>query len=528
MQNAVYVFNRKYSIIYGVAMILIHPPAAKSCEPPGGIAKLAGALKGHGVKYTVLDANLAGMLALIQGPSEASDRWTTRAFRNRHQHLRVLRDLSTYRIPDRYRRAVSDINRLVEMAAPQSSVQLSLTNYQDSELSPLRSSDLLRASRYPENNPFYPYFKNRLETLFEKEQPSVVGFSMNYLSQALCTFAMLGFIRRQWPGLTLVLGGGLISSWMQRPGWQNPFGDLVDHLVEGPGEAALLSLLGTPGAQASLPEHYRPDYGPFPLADYLAPGPILPYSASTGCYWNRCTFCPERAEGHPYVAVPVDRVIEDLKVLVERTRPTLIHLLDNAVSPALMEALVEQPPGVDWYGFARISRRLADLDFCRALRRSGCVMLKVGLESGDQAVLDAEHKGLDLALASRALRNLKKAGIAAYVYLLFGTPSESLTEARATLDFTVRHSGAIDFLNLAIFNLPICGQQARRLETKMLYEGDLSLYTGFRHPKGWDRGSVRQFLDKEFKRHPAVRKILIQDPPLFTSNHAPFINSPGI
>ena len=155
-------------------------------------------------------------------------------------------------------------------------------------------------------------------------------------------------------------------------------------------------------------------------------------------------------------------------------------------------------------------------------------MLKVGLESGAQTVLDAEQKGIDLALATQALRNLKKAGIAAYVYLLFGTPSETIIEARTTLDFTVRHSDAIGFLNLAIFNLPICAPRAQQLETEVLYEGDLSLYTGFRHPKGWDRGSVRQFLDKEFKRHPAVRKILLQDPPLFTSNHASFINSPGI
>jgi radical SAM superfamily enzyme YgiQ (UPF0313 family) len=187
-----------------------------------------------------------------------------------------------------------------------------------------------------------------------------------------------------------------------------------------------------------------------------------------------------------------------------------------------MDVMVSQPPGADWYGFARISRRLADLGYCRTLKRSGCRMLKIGLESGDQSVLDAEQKGVDLEMASRTLRNLKKVGIAAYVYLLFGTPSETLNEARATLDFTVKHSDAIDFLNLAIFNLPICAPQARQLETKILYEGDLSLYTGFRHPKGWDRASVRSFLDKEFKRHPAVRKILIQDPPLFTSNHAPF------
>jgi len=508
-------------------MILIHPPVAKPCEPPGGIAKLAGALKRHGVKHAVLDANLEGLLSLIQGPSTASDRWTARAFRNRHQHLKALRESSIYRTPDRYRRAVADINRLAEMAARQKSILLSLANYQDPALSALRSTDLLRASRHPEHNPFYPYFKSRLESLFEKEPPQVVGFSVNYLSQALCTFAMLGFIRRQWPELTLVLGGGLITSWMQQPGRQNPFEDLVDHLVAGPGEEALLALRGIDGDQASAAEHYRPDYNRFPQKDYLAPGTILPYSASTGCYWNRCRFCPENAEGNPYVALPAERVIADLKVLVDQTRPSLIHFLDNAVSPSLMAALVQQPPGIEWYGFARISRRLADLDFCTALQRSGCVMLKVGLESGAQTVLDAEQKGIDLELAARALRNLKKAGIAAYVYLLFGTPSETITEARATLDFTVRHSDTIDFLNLAIFNLPLCGQQARQLETQMLYEGDLSLYTGFRHPKGWDRGSVRQFLEKEFKRHPAVRRILIQDPPLFTSNHAPFfkINS---
>jgi radical SAM superfamily enzyme YgiQ (UPF0313 family) len=151
-------------------------------------------------------------------------------------------------------------------------------------------------------------------------------------------------------------------------------------------------------------------------------------------------------------------------------------------------------------------------------------MLKVGLESGHQAVLDAEQKGIDLELASRVLRNLNKAGIAAYVYLLFGTPSETLTEARATLDFTVEHSDAIDFLNLAIFNMPIYGRQTRQLETELLYEGDLALYTGFRHPKGWNRGAVRQFLDKEFKRHPAVRQILRRQPPFFTSNHAPFFD----
>lgn len=57
-------------------------------------------------------------------------------------------------------------------------------------------------------------------------------------------------------------------------------------------------------------------------------------------------------------------------------------------------------------------------------------------------------------------------------------------------------------------------------------DGGLSLYTGFTHPQGWDRNVVRRFLDREFKRHPAVSAILKNDPPVFTSNHAAFFARP--
>lgn len=70
-------------------------------------------------------------------------------------------------------------------------------------------------------------------------------------------------------------------------------------------------------------------------------------------------------------------------------RPALIHFLDSAMSPRLIEHLARHAPGVPWYGFARVSDRLGDAEFCRAWGASGCVMLKLGLESGDQGVLDA-------------------------------------------------------------------------------------------------------------------------------------------
>ena len=132
------------------------------------------------------------------------------------------------------------------------------------------------------------------------------------------------------------------------------------------------------------------------------------------------------------------------------------------------------------------------------------------------------QKGISLKEASLVLKALAKAGIATYVYLLFGTPTETLDKAYKTLEFTIRHSQRIGFLNLAVFNLPAYGPDVDQLETRPFYDGNLSLYRQFNHPLGWNRNRIRRFLDKTFKRHPAVAPILRRDPPVFTSNHAPF------
>ncbi len=499
-------------------MLLIHPPVTRPCEPPAGIAKLCGALRHHAINCSALDANLEGLFSILKTPPVAMDTWTKRASHHAPGHLALLKNWDGYKNAARYRRAIKDLNRILEMAVRPKHARLGLANYEHEMLSPVRSADLIRSAEHPEDNPFYPYFKKRLTDLLKNNQASMIGFSLNYLSQALSTFAMLGFLRQEWPEIKLALGGGLITSWMRRPDWKNPFTGVVDHLVAGPGEETLLSFFDVRHKDL----FFRPDFDCLPTQNYFAPGLILPYSASTGCYWSRCSFCPEKAEGNSYIPIPTEEVIQDLLHLVDQQKPVLIHLLDNALNPSVMKAICEHPLGVPWYGFARITRHLTDPDFCRALKQSGCVMLQLGLESGDQSVLDDLKKGIHLEDASLALKNLNEAGIATYVYLLFGTPPEDPIEARRTLQFVIRHREYIHFLNLAIFNMPTYGPEAEKVETCTFYEGDLSLYTSFDHPKGWSRQRIRQFLDKEFRRHPAIAPILRRDPLIFTSNHAPF------
>ncbi|MBU2234244.1 MAG: hypothetical protein KKE49_01195, partial [Proteobacteria bacterium] len=210
------------------SILLIHPPTAKACEAPGGSARLAGALRRHGVACRVWDANVEGQIALLTSagaqnevsdrvtaldwrvgggkPSscggsadlsrvmeaaprgrEKGDRWTRRASRHLAENMALLRSREGYRNPDRYRRLVTDVNCILATAARPSGVRLSLADYEDERLSPVRSTDLLYAADEPELNPFYTWFRERLPAVLAETAVSHVGFSLNYLSQALTT-----------------------------------------------------------------------------------------------------------------------------------------------------------------------------------------------------------------------------------------------------------------------------------------------------------------------------------------------------
>ena len=497
-------------------MLLINPPVTKPCEPPAGIAKISGFLKGHGIKHRLLDANLEGIYTILEETPARYDTWTKRAWKNISQNLAYIK--GKYHNFDTYKRAVMDINRLIEIKGKTGNIQMSLSDYRDEKLSPVKSRDLLESAETFEKNLFYPYFNIRLRDIIEKEKPSIAGFSLNYLGQALCTFAMAGFLRKHYPHIKIVLGGGLITSWMRNPAWENPFGGLIDWLIDGPGEYKLIEMTG----KIPLQDNYRPDYSLFPYRKYLASGNILPYSTSTGCYWNKCSFCPERAEKNHYKPLAHEKVMNDLTYLTGEINPVMIHLLDNATAPSLMKKLAEDPLSVPWYCFTRFTPDLGEENFTVSLKKSGCVMLKLGLESGSSHVLDKMQKGIDLTMVSTILKNLKKSGIATYIYLLFGTPQETFTEAKKTMEFVLCHSEYIDFLNIALFNMPVYGPDTNTVETKGFYEGDLSLYTDFIHPFGWNRKEVRNFIDKDFKKNPVIADIIKRNPPFFTSNHAAF------
>src|SRR5271157_2159364 len=139
-------------------MILILPPVVKPCEPPAGLAKLAGVMHDHDIPCRIIDANVESISSLLSGEGIARDyseklkadrnkgtipenllnTWTNRSFRYLGSNISALTSWETYKNIDRYKRAVIDLNRVLEVGASHSGVHLSLANYLDRNHSPVR------------------------------------------------------------------------------------------------------------------------------------------------------------------------------------------------------------------------------------------------------------------------------------------------------------------------------------------------------------------------------------------------------
>jgi len=506
-------------------ILLINPPTVRNCEPPVGLLKLSGALRTAGIEAVILDGAVEAFAWLTTRP--AADPEDGRAQRCRKNRERLWESLSpgtsgkaeAYGSFDRYKKNISDLAYLAQSSIPTvSGIRITPADLEWKGRSPLRKEDLIHAWKHPEESPFYPWFSKRLKDFLPH---SDVGISIGYLSQALTGMALCGYIKRDFPQVRIQLGGGLLTSWLRGPADCSFLSKLADWIQEGPGEKGIVSF-----ARRAWKGHGLPDPGGLYSLPYIAPGPILPYSASCGCSWKRCTFCNERWEDSPFHEETASLAAGNLRILTEKHNPSLIHITDSEISLALMKELVSSPPGAPWYSFSRFFPVLTDASFCRDLARSGCRMLCLGLESGDQDVLDALKKGISLVQVRIILRNLREAGIGTFVYIMFGTAVEDRDAALRTRDFVLENRESINFINAAVFSMPVMSRELQDLESRNFYEGELSLYKDFTHPRGFGRRQVREFMRKDFQDIPEIRRILKRTPPVFTSSHAPFFISP--
>lgn len=76
------------------------------------------------------------------------------------------------------------------------------------------------------------------------------------------------------------------------------------------------------------------------------------------------------------------------------------------------------------------------LHMFQRMKDAGCYQVCLGLETGNQRILDdIIHKNLDLEIVPTTVETVKKAGISCHLFLIVGFPGETLEEMQTTIDF---------------------------------------------------------------------------------------------
>ena len=348
---------------------------------------------------------------------------------------------------------------------------------------PFMSSEILEAVDDDQINIYRDVFRMLIRPVMERERPAMVGISVVQQKQLIATFTFCKMIKEEFPGTHITLGGNIITRIRDTLPAMEELWEWFDTAVVYEGESAYLKLteaVESGGELSELPNliykddngiHANkevcsenladippPDFDGLPLEKYFVPDLILPYLATRGCYWGRCTFC-DHFQGYVegFRTKQVDQITEEIKFLKEKYGTRFFHFTDESYPPALFQKLsrrlIETKLDIAWTTHMRFEESLLDDQVWKDVAESGCKYLHFGYESGNQRVLKLMDKATKLDAIETNLRMSSEAGIWNHLMGFFGFPGETVEEADDSKVFVEKNSSHIHSLGFMTFVL---------------------------------------------------------------------------
>jgi anaerobic magnesium-protoporphyrin IX monomethyl ester cyclase len=204
--------------------------------------------------------------------------------------------------------------------------------------------------------------------------------------------------------------------------------------------------------------------------DYPDAGKLYPFitlMGGRGCE-GRCTFClfPQVMYGQHYRPISPERVVDEIEydlalfpflkeVMFEDDTLTLKRHLPRL--RAICEEILRRGIKISWSANARADLR--DLETLRLMKQSGCRMLCVGFEFGNQQILNNVRKGIKLEHTREFAELARKVGIRVHGCFMIGGPGETRETARQTIEHakslpidTVQFSGVCAYPGTEYYN----------------------------------------------------------------------------
>lgn len=220
------------------------------------------------------------------------------------------------------------------------------------------------------------------------------------------------------------------------------------------------------------------------------------FITSRGCAFN-CAFCASQSMWSRKVRYrSTENIVSEINQVIETTGRRQFAIWDDNLTLnrkkclELCEALKEFD--IAWRGQVRADN--LDPEICEVLVIAGCKEIAVGIESGDQRVLNFLDKRTDKEKMLEGCKNAKKTGLKIRGLFMIGTPGERADTPELNRDYIARFD--LDMITLSVF-IPFPGSPAWNDPGRYNYEilsKDLRKY----NPHGWIMKDGRK-IEKEYE-----------------------------
>ncbi len=199
------------------------------------------------------------------------------------------------------------------------------------------------------------------------------------------------------------------------------------------------------GTFAAFPEMPFPAWDLLPLDRYRLPLVTQPYllvETSRGCPYS-CDFCVvPYFHGHKFRERSAKRLVDDIERGHREFGIDYFYLWGDTVTlnqksfSQFCDELTARNLPVRWLANARADN-LQDPAFVERLKRSGCWMLSMGVESASDDTRRDMLKRLEHAKIAVAFRNLRRVGIKSFGFFIYGYPGDTVASMEKTTRYAI-------------------------------------------------------------------------------------------
>lgn len=176
--------------------------------------------------------------------------------------------------------------------------------------------------------------------------------------------------------------------------------------------------------------------------DYFNPlvkrTPYATMMTSRGCS-APCNFCTVRAfYGNKTRTRSVDNILEELEIIKAQGYREVffrdeMFTLFKARNKQVCEEMIRRKLDLTWIANARVGT--VDRETALLMKKAGCHLIKYGVETGDQRILDNINKRTTLEAAVETFRLMHEIGIDTHAHMMLGCPGESADSLKRTMRF---------------------------------------------------------------------------------------------